>query len=180
MNLRMSDNHRIAKYITQFTRLATQVRWGNAPLRYRFYDGLPNRLKDRISEVGKPATLVGLRDLAQSIDNRYWECKSEQSRDSGSSKPANKSASSDSKSQQTPKPNPGNSGNSNSGTPKPASSGNKPAAKTPAKPYADKLGKDGKLTAEERQRRFTNNLYLLRCQSPSRPDEAGSGWRTAS
>lgn len=29
MNLRMSDNHRIAKYITQFTRLATQVRWGS-------------------------------------------------------------------------------------------------------------------------------------------------------
>lgn len=161
MNLRMSDNHRIAKYITQFTRLATQVRWGNAPLRYRFYDGLPNRLKDRISEVGKPATLVGLRDLAQSIDNRYWERKSEQSRDSGSSKPANKSTSSDSKSQQAPKPNPGNSGNSNSGTPKPASSGTKPAAKTPVKPYADKLGKDGKLTAEERQRRFTNNLCLF-------------------
>ncbi|KAH9853011.1 hypothetical protein C2E23DRAFT_709855, partial [Lenzites betulinus] len=111
--------------------------------------------------VGKPATLVGLRDLAQSIDNRYWERKSEQSRDSGSSKPANKSTSSDSKSQQAPKPNPGNSGNSNSGTPKPAPSGTKPAAKTPVKPYADKLGKDGKLTAEERQRRFTNNLCLF-------------------
>lgn len=158
MNLRMSDNHRIAKYITQFTRLATQVRWGNAPLRYRFYDGLPNRLKDRISEVGKPTTLVELRDLAQSIDNRYWERKSEQSRDSGTSKSGGKSGSSDSKPAQQNKSS--NSGSSN--TPKPAqSSGSKPAAKTPAKPYADKLGKDGKLSPEERQRRFTNNLCLF-------------------
>lgn len=32
--------------------------------------------------------------------------------------------------------------------------------KTP-KPYADKLGKDGKLTQKERQHRFTNNLCLF-------------------
>ncbi|KAI0349397.1 hypothetical protein OH77DRAFT_1525693, partial [Trametes cingulata] len=31
----------------------------------------------------------------------------------------------------------------------------------PAKPYSDKLGKDGKLTPEERQRRFANNLCLF-------------------
>ncbi|KAL1947005.1 hypothetical protein VTO73DRAFT_13966 [Trametes versicolor] len=114
MNLRMSDNHRIAKYITQFTRLATQVRWGNTPLHYRFYDGLPNRLKDQISEVGKPTTLVGLRDLAQSIDNRYWERKTEQSRDSGTSKSGGKSGSSDSKPQQSSRPSTSNSGSSNS------------------------------------------------------------------
>ncbi|CDO76450.1 hypothetical protein BN946_scf185018.g3 [Trametes cinnabarina] len=159
MNLRMTENQRIAKYITQFTRLATQVRWGNAPLRYRFYDGLPNRLKDRISEDGKPMTLNALRDLAQSIDNRYWERKAEQARESGTSKSGHKS-SLDSKSghasnttANTPAATPSKSG-SGGGTPK-------TPGKTPAKPYADKLGKDGKLTPEERQQRFANNLCLF-------------------
>ncbi|CDO78214.1 hypothetical protein BN946_scf184887.g2 [Trametes cinnabarina] len=165
MNLRMTENQRIAKYITQFTRLATQVRWGNAPLRYRFYDGLPNRLKDRISEVGKPTTLNALRDLAQSIDNRYWERKAEQARESGTSKSGHKS-SSDSKSGSSSKS--GHASNTTANTPAatPSKSGSgggtpKTPGKTPAKPYADKLGKDGKLTPEERQRRFANNLCLF-------------------
>ena len=40
------ENLRISKYVTQFTRLATQVPWGPAALRYQFYQGLPARLKD--------------------------------------------------------------------------------------------------------------------------------------
>lgn len=164
-HLRMSESQRIAKYITNFSRLATQVRWGTAALRFQFYSGLPTRLKDRISEVGKPNTLHGLRDLAQSLDHRYWERKSEQARESsGPSKSATKSNSDSKPTSSSPKT--GNhSGNHNS-----SSSPSKPAtpappktpAKTPPKPYADKLGKDGKLTPEERQRRFANNL-CLRC-----------------
>ncbi|KAL7279714.1 hypothetical protein ACG7TL_006121 [Trametes sanguinea] len=137
MNLQMGENQRIAKYITQFTRLATEVRWGNAPLRYRFYNGLPNRLKDRISE---------------SIDNRYWERKAEQSWESGGSKSGHKS-SSDSKSGSSNKSGNTSATQTNSGsTPsKSTNSGSTPKtpAKTPAKPYSDKLGKDGKLTPEE-------------------------------
>ncbi|CDO69492.1 hypothetical protein BN946_scf184662.g12 [Trametes cinnabarina] len=127
--------------------LVTQVRWGNAPLQYRFYDGLPNHLKDRISEVEKPTTLNALRDLAQSIDNRYWERKAEQARESGTSKSGHK-LSSDSKSghasnttTNTPAATPSKSG-SGGGTPK-------TPGKTLTKPYTDKLGKDGKLTPEE-------------------------------
>ena len=165
MNLRMGDNQRIAKYITQFTRLATQVRWGNAPLRYRFYDGLPNRLKDRISEVGKPETLVALRDLAQSIDNRYWERKAEVSRDSGSSKSGNKPSSDSKSSNSGNKSASNNSGQASSSTPSKSNSGSSSKSpktpKAPAKTYSDKLGKDGKLTPEERQRRFANNLCLF-------------------
>ncbi|KAI0325321.1 hypothetical protein GY45DRAFT_1208458, partial [Cubamyces sp. BRFM 1775] len=146
-------------YITQFTRLTTQVRWGNAPLRYRFYDGLPNRLKDRISEVGKPDNLVALRDLTQSIDNRYWERKAEVSRDSGSSKPANKGNSDSAKGHNSGnKSSGGNSAQSASNQSKPANNARSllKSPKTPkpqAKLYSDKLGKDGKLTQEERQRR---------------------------
>ncbi|KAL7278114.1 hypothetical protein ACG7TL_008085 [Trametes sanguinea] len=172
MNLRMGENQRIAKYITQFTRLATQVRWGNAPLRYRFYDGLPNRLKDRISEVGKPTTLTALRDLAQSIDNRYWERKAEQSRESGGSKSGHKS-SSDSKSSSSNKSSNTSATQTNSGS-TPSKSTNsrstlKTPAKTPAKPYSDKLGKDSKCMPEEIFLRFQG----LSCASYSGCSDSG-------
>ena len=46
------------------------------------------------------------------------------------------------------------------------SSGNNSARTSKEKkPYSDKLGKDGKLTQEERQRRFANNLCLF-CGGP--------------
>lgn len=169
-NLRMQEGHRISKYITQFNRLATQVRWGLPALRYQFYKGLPARLKDRISEVGKPETLEGLRNLAQSLDHRYWERKTEQARESGSSggKSGAKSPDSKLKSSGSGSSSHQPSGNQSSGTSGNRSSGNSSgksssssSSKTPAKSYSDKLGKDGKLTQEERQRRFANNLCLF-------------------
>ncbi|KAJ3004040.1 hypothetical protein NUW54_g5000 [Trametes sanguinea] len=118
-NLWMTENQRIAKYITQFNWLATQVRWGTTALRCQFYKGLPDCLKDRISKVGKPKMLKGLRNLAHS-----------------------KSGNSDTKSSAPQK------SSLNSGS-----------------PYSDKLGKDGKLTQEERQCWFANNLCLF-CGGP--------------
>ena len=82
-NLRMSDNQKITKYIANFTCLTTQVPWGKNALRYQFYKGLPPWIKDRIAEVGKPESLIKLRELAQSLDHRYWERKTEQSRETG-------------------------------------------------------------------------------------------------
>ena len=169
----MPDNQRIAKYVTQFNRLAMQVRWGQAALQYQFYKGLPSRLKDRISEVGKPSSLEELRNLAQALDHRYWERKAEQSRESsGSHKPL---SSSSTKPLQDFKPHvrtSGYSGNPTSSSQTPTSPGTRNTSappRTPAKqapkPYADKLGKDGKLTQEERQRRFANNLCLF-CGGP--------------
>ena len=147
-SLRMSENQQITKYITQFSRLATQVSWGPAALRYQFYKGLPARLKDRISEVGKPDSLHALRDLAQSLDHRYWERRAEQARESSGSKSA-KPTSSETK-PSTPAKSGNNSGNQSSSTPKPAASTPpKTPAKSTPKPYSDKLGKDGKLTQEE-------------------------------
>ena len=165
-NLRMTEGQRIAKYITQFNRLATQVRWGTAALRYQFYKGLPDRLKDRISEVGKPETLEGLRNLAQSLDHRYWERKAEQSRDHNKSgKSANKPERSDNK-PPTPQKSSAPSGLQPPSSSKPTPSGNNSARTSKEKkPYSDKLGKDGKLTQEERQRRFANNLCLF-CGGP--------------
>ncbi|CDO69127.1 hypothetical protein BN946_scf185042.g29 [Trametes cinnabarina] len=81
-SLQMSNSDRISWYITEFNHLATQVRWGSSALRYQFYRGLPARLKDHICLVGKPDSLLELRTLAQSLDNRYWERNSERLRDS--------------------------------------------------------------------------------------------------
>ncbi|KIM52647.1 hypothetical protein SCLCIDRAFT_45041, partial [Scleroderma citrinum Foug A] len=76
-NLSMKDRQKINKYVV---------------------DGLPDRIKDEISRVGKPRTLNGYRTLAQTIDARYWECKSEISRQTknsaASSSPASKGSSS--------------------------------------------------------------------------------------
>lgn len=161
-NLRMPDNGRITKYITQFSRLATQVRWGTDALRYQFYKGLPARLKDRISEVGKPANIYDLRELAQSLDNRYWERRAEQAREPAGTPRAAPKPSSDTRSAPPART---NTSQNSAGTPKPSSDANRTAAKATPKPYADKLGKDGKLTPEERQRRFANNLCLF-CAAP--------------
>lgn len=160
-NLSMSDNQRVARYVTQFNRLATQVSWGTEALRYQFYKGLPDRLKDRISEVGKPKDLNKLRELAQSIDARYWERKAERSRENRTTSSGNKSAPPP-KTTPTPNTTPSKSGSSSNqsskNTPK---QGTPKTPSNPPKPYADKLGKDGKLTQEERQRRFANNLCLF-------------------
>ena len=91
-NLTMSDSHRVARYVTQFNRLATQVSWGSEALRYQFYKGLPDRLKDRISEIGKPKDLNKLRELAQSIDIRYWERKAERNQEGRTPSVGNKSS----------------------------------------------------------------------------------------
>ncbi|CDO75044.1 hypothetical protein BN946_scf184899.g1 [Trametes cinnabarina] len=153
-NLQMADNQRIAEYITQFNRLATQ--------------GLPARLKDRISEVGKPDSLEELRNLAQSLDHRYWERKAEQARESsGGSKSSSGTSgkpTSESKSSSSSRPSQSSGSTpstSSSVTPRASSGTLKTPSKQATKPYADKLGKDSKLTQEERQRCFANNLCLF-------------------
>ena len=75
--LSMKLDQRIAKYVVNFNRLATQVLWGENALRYQFYTGLPDRIKDQIANVGKPTTLVDLWTMAQNINHHYWEHKSE-------------------------------------------------------------------------------------------------------
>ncbi|KIK77766.1 hypothetical protein PAXRUDRAFT_70378, partial [Paxillus rubicundulus Ve08.2h10] len=48
----MKDGQHINKYIIDFNHLATQVQgYGKGALRHHFYDGLPDRIKDKISQV---------------------------------------------------------------------------------------------------------------------------------
>jgi hypothetical protein len=146
---------RIAKYIVNFNRLATQVNWGNGALCHVFYRRLPDCIKDMITQYGKPPTLVGMKDLAQAIDARYWECKAKTTRDSV--RPANSGSSSGTtKNLATPaKSSDSGSSKKPSETPKPST----PASKRPD--LTDKLGKDSKLTASERKHRLNNKLCLF-------------------
>ena len=151
--LTMKSDQRIAKYVVNFNRLATQVLWGENALRYQFYTGLPDRIKDQIANVGKPATLVDLRNLAQNIDHRYWERKSEVSRETKPAatnphKPSTSSSSSSSSWRSNTK-----SGSSSASTPKASSS-------TSKKPDISHLLSEGKLTDSERQRRIKENLCM--------------------
>ena len=61
-------------------------------LQHQLYNGLPPRIKDEISRVGKPDNLTDLCLLAQSIDARYWERRLEIARKMPANKPQDKSS----------------------------------------------------------------------------------------
>lgn len=166
----MKENHRVNKYIIEFRRHSTQLDWGDSALKRRFYRGLPERIKDELVKYDKPQTLRDLQNLAQNIDRRYWERRDEVARSSNKSgqskpqdkKPENKAKPSGNSSTPNSGNNPSNSGKSQTPAPTTSSSNNNSGSQQAKKPdLTSKLGKDGKLTAEERQRRFTNNLCLF-------------------
>jgi hypothetical protein len=162
-NLKMQDNQHIVKYNVEFNRLAIRTGWDDSVLRHRYYSGLAERIKDIMGQQGKPATLEAMKTLAHAIDSRHWERLREKSR-SNKSKPDNTKSDHNHKSDNR---NP-TSGNNNSNAKK--STNNQNNSSKPAKTASssgnsttlpDKLGKDGKLTPQERQRRFDNNLCMF-------------------
>ena len=163
-SLRMKNNQRMVKYLVDFNRLAAWVTWGDSTLWHQLYKGLPNRIKDEVSQIGKPSTLSGMRQLIQQIDAHYWEHQSKISQESKksntksseqrSNKSAN-SASSSSKNQSSDN----KSASSSNKRPNPNSSGSSGQNKKPN--LSSKLGKDGKLTSEEHAHQFANNLCMF-------------------
>ena len=168
----MRDNQHIVKYLIDFNQLAARVQWGKATLHRQMYCGLPSQIKDEITRIGKPDTLSELHTLAQSIDSHYWEChsevaretptapKPERSNDKGKGTTMNNSttANSDKNKNNNNKTNSSNSGTSS--TTGNTNSGNS-NQKKPNSDLSSKLGKDGKLTQQERQCRFNQNLCLF-------------------
>jgi len=163
-HLRMKDAHRVTWYIVDFNRLASQVQdYRDGALRHLFYSGLPDRLKDEIARVGKPLTLHGLRALCQEIDACYWERKDEISRTtktqstSSPTKPSNSRGNSSNSGQEKSKT--GNSSSStNSGSSKATSNQSTSGSRLD---LTNKLGKDGKLTVDERKQHLDNNLCMF-------------------
>ena len=122
-------------------------------------------IKDEISRVGKPDNLADLRTLAQSIDARYWERRSEIAHET----PANKSQDKPGDKGKTPAtpatPNTNLPKSGQSGTPQNTLAPTPSSTPKPASTLTPKLGKDGRLTQEERQHCMDNNLCLF-CSKP--------------
>jgi hypothetical protein len=162
-HLSMKDGQRITKYVVEFNRIASQIRgYREGALQHHFYNGLPDHIKDEISCVGKPSTLSDLRQLIQAIDTRYWERKSELSRQTKpsanpstlrytSNKPTTSISAFTSSSAAAPKDSKESKGKAANSS---SSSGTKPY-------LATKLGKDGKLTTAERKHCFDNKLCMF-------------------
>ena len=177
-HLSLKDEQHVSNYMVEFNHLACQLRgYGDGALWHLFYSGLPDCIKDEISCVGKPHTLLDLRVLAQSIDVHYWECKSElncqtfitghttsiiSAPTSSSMIPSNSKPTSDSESI--------SDSISDSGHPDPSSdlpnphsfiSENSENSNSEAAEPAFKLGPDGKLSTIEHQRYFNLDLCLV-------------------
>jgi len=130
--------------------------WNDKALYRQFYKGLPDRLKDELTCIGKAETLI-LQHQVQVLDQRYWEHQAEISRD--------KHAFSNTAPARTDKPRQSSSDNNSS---RPAASSSQTLAQSkssssskPRNPNANKLGKNGKLTPEEQDRRFKLQLCLF-------------------
>ena len=163
-HLQMKDGHRITQYIVDFNRLASQVQgYGDSALQHYFYTGLPDRIKDELSWIGKPWTLDELHALSQEIDAHYWEHKDElahssKSQSTSSPKPSNSGGNSSKSRQEKSKSSNTTSSASTSGSSKLA---NKPTSGSTWLDLTAKLGKDGKLTADEQKRCLDNNLCMF-------------------
>jgi hypothetical protein len=179
--LRYKDSTKAARYTIEFNRHAHRTGWNDMALTRQYYKGLPERLKDEVSRIGKPGTLKPLQELVATLDQRHWERQSEISRDKRSASATNpphsqnKSTSSDNRNDHRSgnqnasgsRNNNNNQQSKNKDQKKPQGSANASSSSSANKTnsIADLLGPDGKLKPEERQRRMDQNL-CLRCGKP--------------
>ncbi len=163
-SLKYKDSGKAVKYTLDFNRDAPRTGWNDNALYRQFYKGLPDRLKDELARIGKPPTLILLQHQIQILDQRHWERQSEISRDkrttstSAPTRPDNSKTSTPANSSSSSKTAAATPQSSAQKTSTSSSSSSSTKAKNP---HADKLGKNGKLTAEERDRRFKLQLCLF-------------------
>jgi hypothetical protein len=179
-NLVMKDNHKATRFFVDFYRLASMLQYNDSALLRRAYLALPKRIKDEMVHFDKPRNLDRLRDLVQKIDQRYWERRGEVSRETHlNPKPEVKndksnqtrgSQNNDRGQGQSSGNSNANAGNNNQGKGKDKPKGNN-SSDGQKKTEPERLGKDGKLTPEERQRRFDNQLCMICAQSGHRANE---------
>src|SRR5258705_7921429 len=127
----MTGGARLSKYLVRFNTLASRVEWGDAALRFQFYDGLPEQLKDQIALLRKPDTLRELVQATVRHDNLYWECQDERKRTRQQQPPRN------------------------------TTTGQTRSDQPPDHPNEQHLNPRGRLKDEERRRCRDNNLCLF-------------------
>ena len=136
----MKDSHKATRFFVDFFRLSTLCDYNNRVLLWKVYSTLPKRVKDEMTHFNCPSTLQELRDLVLRIDQRYWERKAELTCESGPAPQTNRKFG-----KKSLKTEPANEASSSKDNKKPKEQ----AQKRPD--LMDKLGKDGKLTPQERQ-----------------------------
>src|SRR5258705_379455 len=156
-HLSMQYDSHISEYLVQFNTLASQVYWGDAALRFQFYDGLPERLKEKVAILGKPESLREMVNVTVRYDALYWEHQTERRlTHCFDPKPALSHPSEPLRTLTNTLP-PTNR-NSMSTPCQPEAPQTTPH--TP-KPYNNVLGLDGKLKPEELERRCKGRLCLV-------------------
>ena len=140
----MAEGSRSANYFVEFNRLASRIQWDNHTLFWQAYKGLARHIKNVIVHHDRPVMLLDLHKLMQAIDYRYWEQKAEIT------------CKANPMSKVDPKGDPKIARN-----PKAAPKGRAPESPKSGPDLTGKLGKDGKLTPQERQRRMDNSLCLF-------------------
>ena len=161
----MKENKNIHKYNIWFNSLVAVADWDLTALKWAYKRGLANRIKDEMTRVEEPVTLAAYRQEVLRIDNRYWRREEEKKREvvrnptrnppnprqnpSGSSNPSNPNPPS--------RQNRNTRGNQQRGNTPPRNNPTTPST-TDTRPYANKLGADGKLNQAERERRKKYNL----------------------
>lgn len=148
-NLAMSDHHHVMKYSIDFKELASHLPdLSDTSLFSDYYRGLAPRIKDDLAKHPWPNSFVDLVTLTRSIDQRYWDRKEEQARESRRS--ANRTPTSF----PAPISSPSTSSSSISTSATSASSDKRDKrSASPAVNLSGIIGPDGKLTAIEKQRR---------------------------
>jgi Retrotransposon gag protein len=159
----MKEHHEAARYFIDFTTASTRTGWNDAALQHAAYKGLAKRIKDDLLHFPQFQSFTELRQFALDCDSRYWErkdydamanaCSPQTSNHSNNQLGnANQSSSGSNKDKNR------NKGNNNSNL-KGSANNSTPQHNTPN--LSSKLGKDGKLTPEECQRRFDQGLCML-------------------
>ncbi len=160
------DSGKAIKYSLNFNHDAPWTGWNDSALYWQFYKGLPDRLEDELARIGKPPTLILLQHQIQILNQHHWERQSEVSHDKRTTTSTALTQSDNSKSSTSASGSNSNKATtttSQSSTQKTLSSSSStslPSTKV-KNPHADKLGKNSKLTSEERDRRFKLQLCLF-------------------
>jgi hypothetical protein len=156
-DLAMKKTARITKYNVDFWELASRVEWNEAALRERYFRGLPLRLRIEVLRGGKPDKLADLRLKAQDADNIYWMQEEETRVETKNTSSTGNSGKKDSKGTQSSSNQSKTTSQYNSNS---TSTSKNTTKDKPKNSIAEKLGKDGKLTGEERERRMKEGLCL--------------------
>jgi hypothetical protein len=158
-NLVMKDYHHLNKFNIEFNEYSTITGFSKHDLYTCYYKGLAPCIKDALVFSGRPNTLAALREHAQQLDMRYWECKDEEK---AHASPSKVTGSSSSKSSTTSAATTSSSAKTSSASKNPSRLSTPSSSSSLKKPDLTKiLGPDGKLLPEEKERRKKNDLCMI-------------------